>query len=117
VSAWLKCLNPAFQPQGINTAALNAAGGRVQAALPRNLDQDVALIALEVCGGIGTQAASLANNALLWGNRVALLALGDPFAGLDAIARASGHPGAPRDPTERTTWITRTAEARSRVGL
>jgi predicted Zn-dependent protease len=117
VSAWLKCFNPAFQPQGINTAALNAAGGRVQAALPRTMDPDVALIAMEVCGGIGTQAASLANNAHLWGNRVALLALGDPLAGLDAIARAGGHPGAPRDPTERTTWITRTGEARDLVGF
>jgi tetratricopeptide (TPR) repeat protein len=117
VSAWLKCFNPGWQPQGINAAALNAAGGRVQAALPRNLDPDVGIIALEVAGALGTQAATLGPNALLWGDRVALLALGDPNAGLDAIATAGGQQGAPRDPAERATWIARTPEARDLVAF
>jgi tetratricopeptide (TPR) repeat protein len=117
VSAWLKCFNPSWQPQGINAAALNAAGGRVQAALPRSLDPDVSIIALEAAGALGTQAATLGPNALLWGDRVALLALGDPNAGLDAIATAAGQQGAPRDPAERATWIARTPEARDLVSF
>ncbi|MGH7294297.1 MAG: hypothetical protein ACRELB_05165, partial [Polyangiaceae bacterium] len=118
VSAWLKCFNPTWQPQGINPAALNAAGGRVQAALPRNLDPDVGVIALEVAGNLGTQAATLGPNALAWGNRVALLAMGDPNAALDAIAGAAGQPaGAPRDPSERATWIGRNPEARDLVSF
>jgi hypothetical protein len=118
VSAWLKCFNPTWQPQGINPAQLNAAGGRVQAGLPRNLDADVGVIALEVAGGLGTQAATLAPGALSWGNRIALLALGDPNQALDAIAAAAGlAAGAPKDPAERATWISRTPEARDLVAF
>jgi tetratricopeptide (TPR) repeat protein len=113
VAAWLKCFNPTWQPQGINAAALNAAGGRLQAALPRNRDPDVALLALEVAGTLGTQATTLAANSLIWANRVALLALGGPNDAIDAIAAAGGLPGgAPRDPKERATWLARTPEAR-----
>jgi hypothetical protein len=116
VSAWLKCFNPTWQPQGINPAQLNAAGGRVQAGLPRNLDPDVGVIALEVAGALGTQATMLGPNALCWGNRTALLALGDPNQALDAIAVAAGLAGgAPQDPAERATWISRTPEARDLV--
>ncbi|HEY1694273.1 MAG TPA: tetratricopeptide repeat protein [Polyangiaceae bacterium] len=118
VSAWLKCFNPTWQPQGINAAALNAAGGRIQAALPRNLDPDVGVIALEVAGNLGTQAATIGPMGIAWGNRTALLALGDPNAALDAIAGAAGQPaGAPRDPGERATWIGRTPEARDLVSF
>ncbi len=118
VSAWLKCFNPSWQPQGIAPAALNAAGGRLQAVLPRTLDPDVGVIALEVAGNIGTQAASLGPAALAWGNRAALLATGDPNAALDAIAAAGGLPtGAPRDPKERHAWLSRVAEARDVVAF
>jgi hypothetical protein len=118
VSAWLKCFNPTWQPQGINPAALNAAGARVQGALPRNMDPDVGVIALEVAGGLGTMAATLGPSALCWGNRTALLALGDPNTALDAIAAAAGQAsGAPQDPAARATWIARTPEARDLVAF
>jgi hypothetical protein len=77
----------------------------------------VGVIALEVAGAIGTQAATLGPNALLWGDRVALLALGDPCAGLDGIAMAAGQPHAPRDSAERATWIARTHEARDLIAF
>ena len=57
VSAWLKCFNPGWQPQGINPAMLNAAAGKVQAALPKRLDPDVATLALEVSSAIGSAAS------------------------------------------------------------
>jgi cellulose synthase operon protein C len=118
VSAWLRCFNPTWQPQGINPAALQAVGGRVQAALSRNLGPDVGVIALEVAGSLGTQAATLGPAALCWGNRVALLALGDPNAALDAIAAAGGlAAGAPQEPAERAAWIARTPEARDLVAF
>jgi tetratricopeptide (TPR) repeat protein len=116
VSAWLKCFNPTWQPQGVNPALLNAAGGRLQSALPRNLDPDVALIALEAAGTIGTQAGTLGALAIAWADRVALLSLGDPNAALDAIAASGGAAaGAPRDPKERAAWIARTPEARDLI--
>ncbi|MGO9833935.1 MAG: tetratricopeptide repeat protein [Polyangiaceae bacterium] len=133
VSAWLKCFNPSWQPQGINAAMLNAAGGRIQAALARKLDPDVGMLALEVAGGIGTQQVTLGPAALTWGNRVALLALGDPNVALDAVAAAGGaSDGAPRAVGERGVWVAKTppareiiafgvtdafAEARARLGL
>jgi hypothetical protein len=49
---------------------------------------------------------------------VALLALGDPGAALDAIATAGGLvDGAPADPRERAAWISRTPEARDLVAF
>jgi hypothetical protein len=126
VSAWLKCFNPGWQPQGINPASLTAAVGRIQAAMPRNLPPDVGVMALEVAAGIGTRQATLGPAALAWANRVAFLALGDPNAALDAIASA-GAPGAigvvgpaktaPRDPKERAAWVARTPEARDLVAF
>jgi cellulose synthase operon protein C len=118
VSAWLKCFNPTWQPQGIPPAALNAVGGRVQSGLARKLEPEVGVIALEVAGGLGAQAAMLGPGALCWGNRVALLALGDPNAALDALAAAGGlAEGAPQDPAERAAWIARTPEARDLVAF
>jgi tetratricopeptide (TPR) repeat protein len=126
VSAWLRCFNPSWQPQGINLASLTAPLGRIQAALPRNLAPDVGVLALEVAAGIGTRQATLGPAALAWANRVAFLALGDPNAALDAIASA-GAPGAigiagppkvaPRDPKERAAWVARTPEARDLVAF
>jgi predicted Zn-dependent protease len=135
--AWLKCFNPTWQPPGADSsqinATLHAASARIQAALPRNLDPDIAIIALEAAGTIGAHAEALGARAIAWANRVALLSLGDPNAALDAIAAANGEvAGAPRDATERSTWISRTpeacdliafavtdafAEARARLGL
>ena len=142
VSAWLKCFNPTWQPQGINAGSLTTALGRIQAALPRNMASDVGVLALEVAGSIGTRQATLGPAALAWANRVAFLALGDPNAALDAIASA-GAPGAvgvagppkvaPREAKERAAWVALLppeardlvafgvtdafAEARARLGL
>jgi hypothetical protein len=78
----------------------------------------VGVVALEVAAALGTQAPTLGMNALFWGNRVALLALGDATSLLDAIAVSGGlQAGAPRDPKERATWISRTAEARDVIGF
>jgi tetratricopeptide (TPR) repeat protein len=126
VSAWLKCFNPSWSPQGINPSSLTTALGRIQAALPKNLSPDVPILALEVAAAIGTRQATLGPAALAWANRVAFLALGDPNAALDAIASA-GSPGAigvagppksaPRDPKERAAWVARTPEARDLVAF
>ncbi len=126
VSAWLKCFNPTWQPQGINAGSLTTALGRIQAALPRNMAGDVGILALEVAGAIGTRQATLGPAALAWANRVAFLALGDPNAALDAIASA-GAPGAvgvagppkvaPREAKERAAWVARTPEARDLVAF
>jgi hypothetical protein len=51
-----------------------------------------------------------------WGDRAALLAIGDPNVGLDAIAWSSGNAaGPPKSGKERLTWIGRNAEARDLI--
>ncbi len=118
VSAWLKCFNPTWQPQGVNMALVNAMGGRLQPALHRLRGPEIAIIALEAAGTVAAQAGALGPLSIAWADRVALLGLGDPNAALDAIA-ASGETavGAPRDPQERAAWIARTPEARDLVAF
>lgn len=118
VSAWLKVFNPTWQPQGVNPGAVNSMIGRIQAALPRNLDSQVGMLAMEIAANLGTQAAMLGAATTSWGNRVAMLALGDPTTAIDAIATAVGvKGGAPTDPKERATWLSRAAEARDLVSF
>ncbi len=118
ISAWLKCFNPTWQPQGVNLAQVNAVGGRLQATLSRNIDRELSPIALETAAAIGNQAGTLGALAAAWADRVALLSLGDPNVALDAIAASgSGAEGAPREPKERAAWIARTPEARDLIAF
>jgi predicted Zn-dependent protease len=118
VSAWLKAFVPAWQPQGITTTAMNSILPRVQAALPRTLDTDVPMLALEASAALDGRQATVGAAAVAWANRAALVALGDPAAALDAIAIASGlDRGAPTEPRERAAWIARTPEARDLVAF
>ena len=99
-------------------AQVNALGGRLQAALPRGLGPDLATLALEAAGTIGTQAGALGAQAIAWADRVALLALGDANAAFDAIAAAAGtSKGAPREPKDRSVWIARSPEARDLIAF
>ena len=118
IGAWLQIFNPTWKPQGINANALAEMGRRVQAALPRNLDADIGMMALEVSGSLGTSGGTYGATAVAWANRAALLVVGDPNAALDAIALSQGSArGAPSDPKERATWIGRTAEAKDIIAF
>ncbi|WP_394849436.1 hypothetical protein LZC95_18560 [Pendulispora brunnea] len=116
VAAWLHVFNPSWKPQGINPTALAEAARRLQAALPRKLDQDVGLMALEVAGSVGTQAAVLGPAVVSWADRTGLLAVGDPNAALEAIAWTLGLSSVPSDPDERADWISKTPQAREIIG-
>jgi tetratricopeptide (TPR) repeat protein len=111
VAAWLKCFNPAWRPQWVVPAALEAAQGRVRAALPRNLDPNLAVLALEVGAAMEQGALPLGTLAIEWADRAALLALGDPGMALQAIA--AGAPPPADQPGGRTAWVARTPEALS----
>jgi hypothetical protein len=113
VAAWLHTFNPQWTPQGVPAPALAEAARRVQAGLPRNLDADVGMMALEVSGTLGAQTATLGASAMAWANRAALLAVGDPNAALDGIAWSLGaKEGAPRDAEARAAWVANAAEAK-----
>jgi hypothetical protein len=112
VAALFTAFNPSFVPQGVDAKRVQDLARRLTAALPRNLDPTVGVIALEAAGLLGEQGGALSNAAHSWANRVALISVGDPNAALDALAWARGDDAAPTDPEERAAWVARTPEAR-----
>ncbi len=88
LAALLSLFADNWQPQGADAKKFGVAQQRVRASLPRNLDDDVPVLALEVIGGIGNRASQLATALHEWGNRTALLAIGDPRAALRAAVRS-----------------------------
>jgi tetratricopeptide (TPR) repeat protein len=116
LAAYLKTLNPAWVPQGVDMGKLNEALSRVSRAKPPNLEPQLSILAADVIGSIGNRASTLNTAINGWGARAALLALGDPNIALTAIAWAGGHTNAPPPSgKERLTWIGRNAEARELV--
>lgn len=110
-AAYLSIFAPNWHPQGVDFKRMTEARQRLQAAMPRRLDTDVPVLALEVIGSIGNRASQLGTAINEWGNRTALLATGNPAAALRAIAFASGQT-IPEDRAERLKWVVRHAEAR-----
>lgn len=109
----LSVFAPSWTPQGVDARKLAEARARITAELPPRMDEEVTPLALEVSALIGNRASQLATAVYQWGNRCALLAVGDPLAMLRAIAMASGNVSTlPAQGPERLKWIVRNAEAR-----
>jgi hypothetical protein len=108
----LGLLAPGWTPQGVDARKLADARTRIQAVMPAKLDDDLPTLALEVTGLIGNRASQLSTAVYEWGNRAALLAVGDPLAALRSIALSTGGVGPPASGPERIKWIVRNAEAR-----
>jgi hypothetical protein len=116
VAAYLKAFNPSWTPQGVDPAKLTEFYGRVSRVVPKPLDPQVPLLAADVIGNIGNRASTLNTVINGWGNRAALLAVGDLNVAIQGIAWAGGHMNAPpANGKDRTTWIGRNAEARELV--
>jgi tetratricopeptide (TPR) repeat protein len=113
LAAYLKLFSPSWSPQGIEASRLNDAYGRLSRALTTPADADLGALAADVIGNIGNRASTLNTAINSWGNRAALLAIGDPNIALSGIAWASGNINAPpASGKDRVTWIGRNAEAR-----
>ena len=113
ISGYLLLFAPNWQPAAVDPGKLRDVHARLSRVKPKQLDDDVAVLALEVIGTLGNRASTLHTVVNNWGNRVALLASGDLSTGLSAIARAAGHSSGPAaSGPERVTWIGRNAEAR-----
>jgi tetratricopeptide (TPR) repeat protein len=116
LAAYLKLFSPSWSPQGIEAARLNEAYGRLSRALGQPADPQLGLLAADIIGTIGNRASTLNTAINSWGNRAALLAVGDPNIALAGIAWASGNINAPPPSgKDRVTWIGRNAEARDLV--
>jgi hypothetical protein len=108
----LGLLAPGWTAQGVDARKLADARNRIQAVMPKSIEDDLPTLALDVTGLIGNRASQLATAVYEWGNRAALLAVGDPMAALRAIALTTGGSGPPASGPERIKWIVRNAEAR-----
>ena len=112
-AALLRTFAPDWQPAGVDARKLAEAEARIKRTLPRQLDDDVAVLALEVTGAIGNRASQLGTAINEIGNRTALLAIGDPNTAIRGIALAGGHAeGPPESGVDRLKWIVRNPEAR-----
>jgi tetratricopeptide (TPR) repeat protein len=112
VAGLFNALNPSYVPQGMDAKRVTELSRRIGPALPRSLDPTMGVIALEAAGMLGTQWSNLGPAAHAWANRVALLAVGDPNAALEAIAWDHDEDAAPTGSEERAAWIARHAAAR-----
>ena len=111
-NALFTAFNPSFVPQNVDARRVSELARRIVPALPRNLDPTVGVIALEAAGMLGGQGSQLAQAAVAWANRAALLSVGDPSAALDGIAWAMNEEAAPKGSEERAAWVARHQEAR-----
>jgi cellulose synthase operon protein C len=112
VAGLFNAFNPSYVPQGVDPKRVADYARRVGPALPRNLDPTVGVIALEAAGMLGNAWNMLGPAAASWANRVALLAVGDPNAALEAIAWDKNEARVPTGSEERAAWIARHPEAR-----
>ena len=116
VAAYLKTHNPSYEPVGADPAKLNQFFERLKAVAPTPLDAQLIRWAGEVADTIGNRGASLNTAANAWGSRAALLATGDPYLGVEAIAWAMGKADdLPQSGAERVRWVGRQAEARDLI--
>jgi tetratricopeptide (TPR) repeat protein len=115
LAAYLKLHSPSFNPQGVDQRRVAQYHQRM-APHARPPDPKVSRLAAEVIAHIGNRASSLSAAAAAWGSRAALLAMGDPYVALMAVAWTTGSPqGPPELAEERIKWISRKAEARDLV--
>jgi tetratricopeptide (TPR) repeat protein len=111
VSAWLSLFNPSWKPANVPPGLLQDMQRKLAPTMPAP-DPNLGVTALEAAGLLGTSGPQLRAAAMGWANRVALLAVGDPNAALDAIAWSLREERAPTGTEERPAWVARQAEAR-----
>jgi tetratricopeptide (TPR) repeat protein len=116
VGAWLKAFAPTYSPPGVPPPALAEAGRRLHGSLPKRIEPDLGLAALEVAGAVGPQLGLLGGSVLAWANHTALLAVGDVGAAVEGVAFGQGADAAPA-PSERAAWIGHTPEAKDLVAF
>jgi hypothetical protein len=116
LAAYLKAFNTTWVPQGVDQGKLTDYYGRISRTLGKGPDAQISLLAADVIGSIGNRASTLNTVINGWGNRAALLAVGDLNVAMTGIAWAGDHANAPpASGKDRMTWIGRNAEARELV--
>jgi cellulose synthase operon protein C len=112
IAAWVRAMNPNWVAPGVDPKALAEWQKRLAPGLPRQIDPNMGVMALEAAAALGNQAHTIGAAALAWGNHASLLAIGDAGAALNAIAWSVNMEAAPSDEDARAAWIARTPDAR-----
>jgi tetratricopeptide (TPR) repeat protein len=113
LAAYLSVHIPDYVPQGVDAKRLAQLRAPMAKALPSGLDSDLPMLAADVVATIGNRASQLGALVQQWGARTALLALGDPWCVLMAVAAAAGQQDRfSGSADERLKWLIRNPEAR-----
>ncbi len=113
MAAFLHVLCPSWSAPSVDAKRFAEHQTRLHGQGAAHLDPDVPALAMEVAGSIGNRASQVGTAINQWGNRTALLALGDINAAFRGIALAQGQTaGPPSGGADRMKWIMRNPEAR-----
>jgi len=112
LAALLLLFAPQWRPRGVDARKVAQARALVEQGLARvGYDDDVPILALEAIGALGEQGASVGEAARTLALRSALLAVGDPGAGLRAMSAGADKPLPPSGPS-RFRWLEGHPEAK-----
>ncbi|MGZ3422769.1 MAG: hypothetical protein ACXVEE_33225 [Polyangiales bacterium] len=117
LDALLHALSPAHAAPEMEAERLDEITKRLQRFLPRKEEVELKRLAEAVDATGALDVEALASAASTWGDRVALLAIGDLAAALRGVAWSLGQKDAPTDPEEKRTWLRENPAARDLVAF
>jgi len=112
LDALLHHLHPEFPAPAIEAERLDEITKRLQRFIPRKEEAELKALAAAVVANGSPDTEALASAAATWGDRVALLAVGDIGAALRGIAWTLGQKDIPHDLAGRRAWIADNPAAR-----
>lgn len=115
LDALLHHLHPEHPAPDIDAERLDEITKRLQRFVPRKDEADLKRLAGEMIAKGALDVERLASAAATWGDRVALLAVGDLGAALRGVAWTLGQKDMPRDPEELRKWLLENPAARDLV--
>lgn len=115
LDALLHYLQPEYPPPDMDAERLDEITKRLQRFVPKKDEPELKRLAAEIVGSGALDIERLASAAATWGDRVALLAVGDLGAALRGVAWTLGQKDAPREPEELRKWLLENPAARDLV--
>ncbi|MBI2391367.1 MAG: hypothetical protein HYV09_17385 [Deltaproteobacteria bacterium] len=115
VDALLHHLHPEHAAPAIDAERLDEITKRLQRFIPRKDEPELKKLASDLDAHGLVDVERLANAAAVWGDRVALLAVGDLGAALRGVAWTVGQKEVPRDPAALRAWLAQNPAARDMV--
>jgi tetratricopeptide (TPR) repeat protein len=112
LDALLHHLHPEHPAPEIDAERLDEITKRLQRFIPRKDEAELKTLAGQIVAEGAVNVERLAGAASTWGDRVALLAVGDVGAALRGVAWSLGQKEVPKDPEELRKWLMENSAAR-----